>query len=127
MFVVETYLDKSEGKGIGVFSKNFIKKGELIWEFKPGLDIKIHVNDLPNLNGVHTETIDKYFWKEGDYLFSSCDLSIFQNHSDNPNSVVFTENQMIASRDINEGEEILCNYKEFDDLFDTYKDILSSE
>ena len=65
-----------------------------------------------------------YFWKNNDYLYSSCDHSIFQNHSNNPNSIELDEDKMIAARDIYPNEEILVCYESFDDDFDIYKNTL---
>ena len=67
--------------------------------------------------------IKKYFWKEGNYYYSSCDHSIFQNHSTTPNSIPQGD-YMIASRDIEAHEELVVQYSDFDDTFDTYKHLL---
>lgn len=124
MFIVDTYIGVSEGKGLGVFTKNPIKKGTIIWEFIDGLDIKVHKNIVNELNESQKAFIKKYFWRENDYYYSSCDDSRFQNHSATPNSIVFGENKMIASSDIESGEEILADYSSFDDDYDSYKDQL---
>jgi SET domain-containing protein len=124
MLLIETYIKESPGKGLGVFTKEFIPKGKLIWEFVGGFDIKVHKEKYKTLSDVQKKHIDTYFWKEGDYLYSSCDYSNFQNHSYNPNSIGFGENRMIAARDIYPDEEILVNYYEFDDDFDLYKEEL---
>ena len=123
MFTVKTYLKESPGKGLGIFAKKFIPKGTIIWEFLEDFDVKVHKDKLKSLNLVQRDFIFKYFWKEGDYYYSSCDHSIFQNHSYDPNSVPQGD-YMIASRDIQPDEEITTNYQHFDDGFDEYKDIL---
>jgi SET domain-containing protein len=127
MLLVETYLSESSGKGLGLFSKKFIPKDTLIWQFAEGLDIKIHKEKCKLLNGVQKKFIDTYFWREGDYLYSSCDHSIFQNHSDNPNCIGLDEDKIIAARDINADDEILTCYQSFDDDFETYKNILIND
>lgn len=124
MFIIDTYIGVSEGKGLGVFAKNPIKKGTIIWEFIDGLDIKVHKNIVDGLNESQKTFINKYFWREDDYYYSSCDDSRFQNHSETPNSICFGETQMIALSDIESGEEILVNYSSFDDDYDSYKDLL---
>jgi SET domain-containing protein len=121
MLLVETYLFESAGRGLGLFSKKFIPKGTLIWQFAEGLDIKIHKEKCELLNDVQKKFIDTYFWREGDYLYSSCDHSIFQNHSDNPNCVELGEDKTVAVRDIQPNEEILVSYESFDDDFESYK------
>lgn len=123
MLLVETYLAESPGMGLGLFAKKFIKEGTLIWGFVEGFDTEVHVDEYKNLNDIQKAFVDKYFWKEGEYYYASCDYSNFQNHSYNPNSVVIGE-KMIAARDIQVDEEILVNYQTFDDNFDSYKDML---
>jgi SET domain-containing protein len=124
MLLVETYIAESPGKGLGVFSKNPIKKDDVIWEFVEGFDIKVHIDKYSLLNDVQKAYVDRYFWKEEGYYYSSCDYSNFQNHSYNPNSIPLGD-KMIASRNIEANEEILVNYQSFDDDFNSYKDILT--
>jgi SET domain-containing protein len=123
MLLIETYIAESPGKGLGVFSKNPIKKGDVIWEFVEGFDIRVHESGYSLLNDVQKAYVDRYFWKEEDYYYSSCDYSNFQNHSYTPNSIPLGD-KMVASRNIEENEEILVNYQSFDDDFNSYKDIL---
>jgi SET domain-containing protein len=123
MLLVETYIAESIGKGLGLFSKNFIKKGTIIWEFVEGFDIQVPIDKYKLLSDIQKDYVDKYFWKEDGYLYSSCDYSNFQNHSYNPNSVAL-DDKMVAVRDIYADEEILVNYQNFDDDFNSYKDIL---
>ena len=124
MLLIETYIAESPGKGMGLFSKNFIPKDTVIWQFVEGFDIKVHQEKYETLNSVQKNFVDTYFWKEGDYLYSSCDNSNFQNHSNNPNSIGLDEDKMIAARDIFPNEEILVSYESFDDDFNLYKDTL---
>ena len=124
MFKIEVYIKESEGKGLGVFSKNFISKGTIIWEFVEGFDIKVHISDIDKLSDIQKKFIDKYFWREEDYYYSSCDHSTFQNHSSNPNSITDKNGNMVVNRDINPDEEIVVNYNDFDLDFDLYKNEL---
>jgi SET domain-containing protein len=119
MFTVKTYLKESPGKGLGTFAKKFIPKGATIWDF----DIKVHKSKLKELSVLQLDFINTYFWQEGDYFYSSCDHSTFQNHSYDPNSIPQGD-YMIAARDIQPDEEITANYQHFDDMFEKYKDIL---
>ena len=124
MLLVETYLAESPNKGMGVFSKNFIGKGTVVWRFVEDFDIKVHQSKYDLLTEVQKKFVDKYFWREGEFLYSSCDHSEFQNHSTNPNSVQHGQEEMIAARDIHPDEEILVDYGTFDDDYDIYKDTL---
>lgn len=120
MFTVSTYIDKTENKGFGVFAKEYISKDTIIWEFIEGLDIKIHKDNLEKLNNVQKNFVDIYFWKEGDYYYSSCDHSVFQNHCSTPNSTTSGSLYMVATKDIGIGEEITVDYSHFDDSYDDY-------
>lgn len=124
MLLVETYLSESSGKGLGLFAKKFIPKDTIIWQFVEGFDIKVEKEKYELLTEVQKKFVDTYFWKEGNYLYSSCDHSIFQNHSDNPNSIELDDDKMKAARDIYPDEEILTCYQSFDDDFEIYKDLL---
>ena len=125
MLLVETYLAESPNKGMGVFSKNLIEKGAVVWRFVEDFDIKVHQSKYDLLTEVQKKFVAKYFWREDEYLYSSCDHSGFQNHSTNPNSVEHGQEEMIAARDIHPDEEILVNYGAFDDDYDLYKDTLN--
>lgn len=127
MLLVETYLAKSSINGLGVFSTHKIKKGEIIWKFYEGLDIKIHKDDLHklNLNSAQLKFIDTYFWRDGEYFYSCCDHSTFQNHSSNENSVQIGD-YLYACKDIEAGEEITIDYSTFDDDYILYKDTLNN-
>jgi SET domain-containing protein len=127
MLLIETYLSESSGKGLGLFAKKFIPKDTVIWQFIEGLDVKIHKDKYGLLDDIPKNFIDTYFWKEGDYLYSSCDHSIFQNHSDNPNCIELGEDKTVAVRDIQPNEEILVSYESFDDDFESYKNLLIDE
>ncbi len=124
MLLVETYIAESPGKGKGLFSKNFILKGTPTWNFVEGFDIKVHKDKYNLLSQVQKDFIDMYFWKEDDYLYSSCDNSNFKNHSFTPNFIGDGKGNLIAAKDIYPNEEITVNYSEFDDDFKLYKNNL---
>jgi SET domain-containing protein len=107
--------------GLGLFAKEFIEKGSIVWEYIEGVDIKICQDKFEKLNEVQKEYFYKYAWLEEDgCYYSSCDLTNFINHSYNPNLKVI-DNIVIAIQDIQTGEEMFENYQEFDPEFDEYK------
>jgi len=105
--------------GLGLFAKENVKAGTIIWRFVEGFDVKVHVSKLGDLLPAQKKHVEKYFWREGDYLYTSCDNSVFQNHNTNPNSGPMGDD-MVALRDILPGEEILVDYSLFDDDFSEY-------
>jgi SET domain-containing protein len=107
--------------GLGLFAKEFIKKGSVVWQYIEGVDIRICKDKFEKLNEVQKEYFYKYAWLEEDgCYYSSCDLTNFINHSYNPNLKVI-DDIVIAIQDIQPGEEMFENYQEFDPEFDKYK------
>jgi len=122
-FKVEVQNSSNKEYGLGLFAKEFIEQDSVVWKFKDGIDIKIDKNTFDNLSKVHKDYFKKYGWKDNDYIYSSCDLTNFINHSFNPN-LVCSGDLTIAQKDISIGEELFINYQEFDDWFEEYKHIL---
>ncbi len=118
MLTVETFLADSKEKGIGLFSKKRIAKGETWWIRNEAFDKVTEqaiVESYPDLAKVF---IKNYGFLEPTGKWYLCiDNARFSNHSNNPNSKNIVNNSgeiisCIALRDIVEGEEILCDYKE---------------
>lgn len=121
LFRAEVKVATDPRMGLGLFAKEFIPKGSVVWEFVEGVDIKVSVDRVEKMSEVQQEYFEKYAWVEDDYYYSSCDLTNFVNHSYQPNLKIIDE-IMISIRDIYPGEELFENYAEFDDCFDEYKD-----
>ena len=125
MLLVKTKIGPSKISGIGLFANQFIPKGTPTWKFQSGFDLKIDKSELANLSEPAKEQFLKYAYlnpKTNKYILCFDDARFF-NHSDNPNCIDTefpddTEGIDVAVRDIQEGEELTCNYKEFDADFD---------
>lgn len=112
MTIVKTYLKETESKGIGLFSGQFIPKGTLWWIETPYFDKIITNDEYFAANELEREFYDKYMYVKPDGIMYVCvDNARFINHSNNPNTVN-SGNDCITSRDINEGEELTCDYRE---------------
>ena len=115
MMTVKTYIDKSTVcDGFGCFAGEPVKAGAIMWKFVEGFDIWVPASEAEKLTPVQKEYVETYFCREGDHLYTSCDNGRFHNHGKNPNSIV-KDSVMIASRDIEVGEEIVVDYSTFDD------------
>ena len=118
MLLIETYLDLSPGKGLGLFAKCDIVKGTRFWLRSEVFDKVITPDDMNSLNELALEYVKRFGCLEKTNNWYLCaDNARFSNHADNPNSKnEFDENGLIkyhvASRDIKAGEEIFCDYKE---------------
>lgn len=120
MMRVKTYLNKSPiaGAGIGLFADEFIPKDAIVWEFNPKHDKLYTKEEFESSNELDKEFLDKYvFVYDGKYVLC-VDNARFFNHDNNPNcySYHFDKNIMgctKAKKDIQIGEELTDDYREF--------------
>ncbi len=118
MFLVQTELRNSSVHGFGVFAREFIPAGTRVWEYLDGFDRRMSPEFVASLPEVARQTVLHYcaFWK-GAYG-TSADNSRFLNHSFTPNLRSFEEPDCdVALRDIQIGEELTEDYREFDARF----------
>ncbi len=125
MLLVKTKIGQSKINGIGLFADQFIKKGTIIWKFQPGFDLRIDKDELGKLSESAKGQFLKYaYFNPSSRKYILCfDDARFLNHSDKPNCIDVTslddeETLDVAGRDIEKGEELTCNYKDFDADFD---------
>ncbi len=131
MLLVKTTLGPSSIHGIGLFAAEFIPKGTPIWKYQDGFDFKIDKASVEKLSAESRSETLKYAYLStlsNQYILCSDDARFF-NHSDHPNCEEITyptepEGVDIAARDIQAGEELTCDYRDFDADFD-YKMSLS--
>ncbi len=111
MLTIKTYLKPSENKGLGLFSNQEIKKGEIIWKEHSMFQQIINKLDFLLLDDLQKEFIQKYatYYQESEYYFLDLDDTRFINHSNLPN-IEFTDEYGIAIKDIIKDEEITCDY-----------------
>ncbi len=117
MNTVETYIGQSNiiNAGLGLFAKNNIPAGTLVWKFTEFSEIGFSQEEFTKLPEQFRESIKKYLYcYEGEY-FLNLDDSRHYNHSDNPN-VINKGDDCYSSRDILAGEELLIDYREICDL-----------
>ena len=113
MLRVKTYLDKSSIHGIGVFSAQDIKGGDLIWRFVPEIDriIESSIQDEQDKDFIDTYA---YYDKQLNTWILSADNDRFTNHSESPNTFAVDNGDVFACKDISIGEEITINYYKID-------------
>lgn len=116
MLLVETFIECTSLKGVGLFAKEFIKRGTTYWVRNESFDRVFTQERLSSLDGFAIRYIEKYGFLEtsGDWYLCN-DNARFSNHSYDSNSENHCDALGIvqyctASRDINIGEEILCDY-----------------
>ncbi|TPK76423.1 SET domain-containing protein-lysine N-methyltransferase [Mesorhizobium sp. B2-3-3] len=116
MLLVDVYLDKSPIQGIGVFAKNPIARGTLIWKLDPRFDRIIAVETYEGESGPVKSYLDRYAYpdrRDPNYIVFEADDARYMNHADEPNCDVSSPEESFALRDIAAGEELTCNYNHF--------------
>ncbi len=125
MLRVKTKIGQSKLHGIGLFADEFIPKGSVTWQYDPEYDIaftKEQVERMPKPAQV-------IFWhyayhdKELDKFVLCADDERFINHTSVNTNITSAPRQDVASRDIQPGEELICDYSEFDDTYFVRREI----
>ena len=122
MLLLKTKIKPSPIHGIGCFADEFIPKGTPIWKFVSGFDLEISEDEFEKLPSIGQDFFNRYSYgyeKDGAVYYQLCgDDARFFNHSTTPNVIDVKnadgEEIEIAARDIQEGEELTCDYRTFD-------------
>ena len=115
MIIVPAYLDNSPIHGFGVFAGEFIPKGAKVWEFNPLFDLRFSEEEFNKLPPSAQQEIEHHLYQpeEGGLLYYESTMGKYMNHTRDPN-VDFTEVGVgAATRDIQPGEELTCDYRHF--------------
>ena len=119
MLYIDTYLDKSEIHGVGVFSKENVNKGEQIKEERPEFVIEFNKDKLPSMPLALAKLIDTHAYERkigSGILVLGIDNEKYLNHSNDPS----VNDEGIALKNIKIGDEITIDYKDFDDNIKTW-------
>ncbi len=120
MLLVKTYVGQSPIDGLGVFAEEFIASGSLLWALDTKFDIFIDAAERERLPDYLREYIARYGYPHlecpGVVVLDS-DNGKFMNHSEQPNTDFRIFEKGYALVDIAAGDEITCNYHEFDPSF----------
>ena len=119
MILIDYEIKDSKIHGAGMFTKQFIKKGELIAQASPELDVDITKEVYDKLEQREKDEI--LYWGFYDAprecYHVDFDNTKFINHSFDSNITQdpnYLDMCLVASRDIESGEELLQNYLEFE-------------
>lgn len=119
MFLVNTELRPSPIHGLGVFAAEFIPAGTIVWRFQPDFDFRVSEESVAALPELARQKLLHYSAKWGGGYVISADDARFMNHSEQANLKTLDEpDSDVAIRDIQVGEELLEDYREFDDTFE---------
>ncbi len=120
MLMVSTYLAPSAIEGLGVFTGEFIERGRLIWSLNPKFDIFIRPEEIESYPAYLQDYIARYTYPHLEIpgvVILDADNGKFMNHSLAPNTDFRIFDRGYALSDIAPGDELTCNYHEFDPGF----------
>ena len=121
MMLVPTYVAPSAIEGVGIFAAEPIAAGTPIWRLEPSLDRLIRERDLGGLCEVFRAFVERYSYPyphDPEQLIVELDNGRFMNHSEAPNTIFSDPDAGFTLRAIAAGEELTCNYAEFDPAFE---------
>lgn len=121
MLLVKTQLGMSAIDGIGLFAAQFIPRGSRVWQWSRGFDLRVSARELESLAFEARQTFLRYsYLSKRSGLYVLCfDNARFLNHCEKPNLIDESaedseEGLDIAARDIEPGEELTSDYRDFD-------------
>lgn len=121
MLLIPTYVAPSAIEGVGVFAEAPVAAGAVIWRLDPALDRLIPRDEVERLDPLIQRFVERYSYPsphDPKLLIVELDNGRFMNHADAPNTRFSDPDVGITLRDIAPGEELTCNYAEFDPGFE---------
>ena len=120
MMLVATSVRASAIEGVGVFAVDFIPAGTPIWALDERFDKVFTEEEVASF----PKNVQDYFARYGyphmerdGFVVLELDNGRFMNHGLQPNTDFTRPDVGYAIADIHAGEELICNYFEFDRSF----------
>jgi len=120
MLLISSYVAQSPIDGLGVFAGETVPRGSLIWSLNPKFDVLVNEIELGSLPAHMRSYIARYSYPHLEMpgcRVIDVDNGKYMNHSLAPNTDFRIFDKGYALADIARGEEITCNYHEFDPDF----------
>ena len=120
MLMISTYVSHSSIQGFGVFAAEPIPRGQMMWLLDPRFDIFVAESEIATLPPHMREFLQRYSYPHLDrpgVVVLDSDNGKYMNHSETPNTDFRIFDRGFALVDIAAGDEITCNYAEFDPNF----------
>ena len=126
MLHIKYKLKESSLHGIGLFADEKIEKGLVVYTASPLLDVNITRAQFASLEENEKKEVGYWgFWNEPNNVWHvDFDVSKFINHSFQPTITQDSNHQdayLVATRDIEPGDELTQNYLEFETKEDLQK------
>jgi len=121
MLLVPTHVAVSAIAGVGLFASEPIARGTLIWRVDPKIDLLFSESEIAAFPPAVQAFFKTYAYphnrKTGHFMLN-IDNGRFMNHSASPNTEFVSFDSGTAIVDIAAGEELTCDYGEFNSAFD---------
>ncbi len=132
MIHIKYKLDKSVNHGIGLFTDENLKSGQLIYTASPLLDVNINQDQFDSLNENEKNEIRWWGFKiENENIWHvDFDVSKFINHAYDATltqDIKHTDAYLVTTREIKAGEELTQNYLEFETADDLKRRGIASQ
>jgi SET domain-containing protein len=120
MMLIKTHVAPSAVHGLGLMASEFVACNTPVWRFLPGFDHDFSPDEFASLPALARDHVRWFCFvsKETGQVILSGDHACFINHSPDPNTGTSpddtTPGTTVALRDIDAGEEITCNYFNYD-------------
>lgn len=123
MFHIKIKLKESPLQGIGLYADENIKQGQKIFSENPDLVLIFTSDQFSQLSEDSQQTVRHYgfFDKTKKLWHLSFEDIRFCNHEVNA-TMTLQNSSLVATRDIQQGEELTEDYSEFEDLRDELKE-----
>ncbi len=115
VLLVNAAAGRSQIHGQGLIARTLIPAGTVIWMLNPGFDVELTADQFDALPIFVRQQMGRYVYTDmttGKVVLCSDDAK-YMNHSERPNTRT-TGQQTTALIDVLPGEELTCNYREFD-------------
>jgi SET domain-containing protein len=100
---------------VGLFAATALPSGTRVWEFTEGVDWRIPTAQLDRFPEPFQTLLRHYLFLTEDGVYVLCgDNAKFMNHAPDPNCSDRDDRFTITTRDVAAGEELTCDYREFD-------------
>jgi uncharacterized protein len=118
MLVIPAHIGNSSLEGLGVFTRDAIRAGQVVSQFRPPLDVMVTREFVAALSEPEREYLHHFAYLSmflHVYILTG-DHDRYMNHSGEPNVGIAEERttDSVALRDIAAGEELTCDYRTFD-------------
>jgi len=120
MLLIPTFVAPSAIHGLGLFARESVPRGTLVWKFDPRVDQLLSAATVEALPAAAREFVETYGSRLSEDLYLLCgDNARFVNHALGDTAAIASvtarlDADDVALRDLSAGEEITEDYTGFD-------------